>query len=170
MNAHPNTIRHRYPLLCSLFLLLSLLLSVPAQAATPVPHFALSSVTDGKTIDTNAFRGKAMLINFWATWCPPCRKEIPSLIALQEKYSAKGFTVIGLSTDEGGSSLVAKFVQKMGINYPVAISDNATPRNFGNILGIPTSFLVDKEGNVRKRYDGYVDHETLERDLLQILK
>lgn len=163
-----RTIRHLF--LCALLLLTSALFTTTAHAATPMPRFVLSSVTDGKAIDSNTYKGKALLINFWATWCPPCRKEIPSLIELQEKHGAKGFSVIGISTDQGGSSLVAKFAQKMQINYPVVISDNDTPRNFGNILGIPTSFLVDKEGNVRKRYDGYVDHETLERDLLQILK
>ncbi|MEW6501853.1 MAG: TlpA disulfide reductase family protein [Thermodesulfobacteriota bacterium] len=160
----------RHLCLCALLLLTSALVATAAHAATPMPRFALPSVTDGKAIDSNAFKGKALLVNFWATWCPPCRKEIPSLIELQNKYAARGFSVIGLSTDQGGSSLVAKFAQKMNINYPVAIADNDTPRNFGNILGIPTTFLVDREGNVRKRYDGYVDHETLERDLLQILK
>jgi len=162
--------RHHSLLAFCLVALGLLLLIAPAQAASPMPRFVLPSVIDGKAIDSATFKGKALLVNFWATWCPPCRKEIPSLIALQEKYGAKGFSVIGISTDQGGSSLVAKFAQKMNINYPVVISDNDTPRNFGNILGIPTSFLVDKDGNVRKRYDGYVDHETLERDLLQFLK
>lgn len=156
--------------LFALLLLTLVLLANTVQAATPMPRFVLPSATDGKAIDSNTFKGKALLINFWATWCPPCRKEIPSLIELQNKYGAKGFSVIGISTDQGGSSLVAKFAQKMDINYPVVISDSNTPRNFGNILGIPTTFLVDKEGNVRKRYDGYVDHETLERDLIQIMK
>ncbi|HSR35868.1 MAG TPA: TlpA disulfide reductase family protein [Desulfurivibrionaceae bacterium] len=166
---HQNTRRHS--LLTFFLLTLSLLfLSTTALAATPMPRFVLPSVTDGKAIDSNTFKGKVLLVNFWATWCPPCRKEIPSLVELQEKYAAKGFSVIGISTDQGGSSLVAKFIQKMNVNYPVVLSDNDTPRNFGNILGIPTTFLVDKDGNVRKRYDGYVDHETLERDLLQFLK
>ncbi|MEW6594422.1 MAG: TlpA disulfide reductase family protein [Thermodesulfobacteriota bacterium] len=156
--------------LIALFLLAVTLLAGTAVAATPMPRFVLPSVTDGRALDSNTLKGKVLLINFWATWCPPCRKEIPSLIELQNKYGAKGFSVIGISTDQGGSSLVAKFAQKMNINYPVVLSDSDTPRNFGNILGIPTTFLVDRSGNVRKRYDGYVDHETLERDLLQIMK
>jgi cytochrome c biogenesis protein CcmG/thiol:disulfide interchange protein DsbE len=162
-----NTRRHS---LLTLFLLALVLLANTAHAATLMPRFVLPSATDGKAVDSNTFKGKVLLVNFWATWCPPCRKEIPSLVALQGKYAAKGFSVIGISTDQGGSSLVAKFARKMNVNYPVVISDNETPRNFGNILGIPTSFLVDRGGNVRKRYDGYVDSETLERDLLQILK
>jgi len=136
---------------------------------TPMPHFALPSAVDGKIIDSQAFQGKALLINFFATWCPPCRKEIPSLIDLHKKYGPQGFSVVGMSTDQGGGKLVAKFMKKMDINYPVLMADRETPRAFGNILGIPTSFLVDKNGFVRKRYDGYVDHKTLERDIQTVM-
>ncbi len=153
------------------FLALALLvLALPAQAATPMPQFALPSVSDGATIASSSFQGKAMLINFFATWCPPCRKEIPSFIELQNAFGPKGFTVIGISTDEGGSALVAKFVEKMKINYPVVMGDTQTPMAFGGIIGIPSSFLVDRQGNVVKRYDGYVDHKTLERDLNAIFQ
>ncbi|MDG4475824.1 TlpA disulfide reductase family protein [Thiovibrio frasassiensis] len=141
-----------------------------AQGATKMPSFALPSVKDGAMVKASAYQGQAMLINFFATWCPPCRKEIPDFIKLQKEYGPKGFTVIGISTDQGGSSLVDKFAQKMEINYPVLLSDSETPRAFGGILGIPTSFLVNKEGNVVKRYDGYVDHQTLVNDLNAILK
>lgn len=142
-----------------------------AQAASKMPAFALPSVKDGSMVRSSGYQGQAMLINFFATWCPPCRKEIPSLIQLQKEYGPKGFTVIGISTDQGGAPLVDKFAQKMEINYPVLLSDSeAVPRAFGGILGIPTSFLVNKEGNIVKRYDGYVDHETLVKDLNAILK
>ena len=150
--------------------ILVLVMASTAHGAAPMPHFALPSAADGKIIDSNSFKGKTIIVNFFATWCPPCRKEIPSFIKLQEKYGPKGFTVIGISTDQGGPQLVAKFMKKMKINYPVVMSDSQTPRNFGNILGIPTSFLVDSQGNVRKRYDGYVDHNTLERDLNRIMQ
>lgn len=146
------------------------LMAGAAQAAAKMPSFALPSVKDGATVNSSAYQGKAMLINFFATWCPPCRKEIPDFIKLQTEYGPKGFTVIGISTDQGGSSLVDKFAQKMEINYPVLMSNSETPRAFGGILGIPTSFLVNKEGNVVKRYDGYVDHQTLVNDLNAILK
>ncbi len=146
------------------------LMAGAAQAATKVPAFTLPSVKDGTMVKASAYQGQAMLINFFATWCPPCRKEIPSLIQLQKEFGPKGFTVIGISTDQGGTSLVDKFAQKMEINYPVLMSDSNTPRAFDGILGIPTSFLVNKEGNVVKRYDGYVDHQTLVNDLNAILK
>ena len=146
------------------------LMTTAAQAATKMPAFTLPSVKDGAMVKASGYQGKAMLINFFATWCPPCRKEIPSLIQLQKEYGPKGFTVIGISTDQGGTSLVDKFAQKMEINYPVLLSDSQTPSAFGGILGIPTSFLVNREGNVVKRYDGYVDHQTLVNDLNAILK
>ena len=153
------------PALCLLCLL-----AVPALAATKMPHFVLPSAEDGANLDSNSYHGQALLVNFFATWCPPCRQEIPSLISIQKEYGSKGLAVIGISTDQGGSSLVAKFAKKMEVNYPVLMSDSATPTAFGGILGIPTSFLINKEGNVVKRYDGYVDHQTLVNDLNTILR
>ncbi|MHB1014962.1 MAG: peroxiredoxin family protein [Desulfurivibrionaceae bacterium] len=150
--------------------LFALMASGAQAAATKVPDFSLPSVKDGSMVKPGGYQGKAMLINFFATWCPPCRKEIPSLIQLQKDFAPKGFTVLGISTDQGTASMVEKFAQKMEINYPVVLSDSQTPRAFGGILGIPTSFLVNKEGNVVKRYDGYVDHQTLVNDLNAILK
>ena len=156
--------------LLTITLVLFVLMAGVAQAATKMPNFTLPSVKDGAAVKSSGYQGQAMLINFFATWCPPCRKEIPSLIQLQKEYGPKGFTVIGISTDQGGAGLVDKFAQKMEINYPVLLSDSETPAAFGGILGIPTSFLVNKEGNVVKRYDGYVDHQTLVNDLKAILK
>lgn len=141
-----------------------------ASDAAQMPRFALPSAVDGKILNSDSLQGKALLINFFATWCPPCRQEVPGLVALQEKYASHGFSVVGISTDEGGSQGVATFIRNMEINYPVVMSDARTPRDFGNVMGIPTTFLVDRSGKVRKRYDGYVDHNTLERDLNAILK
>ena len=146
------------------------LLAGAAQAASKMPAFTLPSVKDGAMIKSSAYKGQALLINFFATWCPPCRKEIPDFIKLQKEYGVKGFTVIGISTDQEGASIVDKFAQKMEINYPVLLGDSAIIPAFGGILGIPTSFLINKEGNVVKRYDGYVNHQTLVNDLNAILK
>jgi len=156
--------------LLTITLALFTLMATTAQAATKMPPFALPSVKDGSMVMSSGYQGKAMLINFFATWCPPCRKEIPDFIKLQKEYGPKGFTVIGISTDQGGTPLVDKFARKMEINYPILLSDSKTPAAFGGILGIPTSFLVNREGNVVKRYDGYVDHQTLVNDLNDILK
>ena len=150
-----------------------LFFAVPSQAATKVPHFALPSPTDGKTIDINAYKNKVVLINFFATWCPPCRKEIKSsLIDLQKAYGDKHFTVIGISMDTGGrrAKIVTKFIEKIGINFPVVLADRKIANDFGGVIGIPQSFLVDQDGNVVKSYPGYVDHETFERDIENLIK
>lgn len=144
-------------------------LASPATAANTMPDFALVSAEDGAVISSKDLHGKVLLINFFATWCPPCRQEIPDLIALQNKYGAQGFTVIGISTDQGGPELLTKFMKKMKINYPVLLAAPDTPQNFGNIIGIPTNFLIDRSGNITKRYDGYADNDALEQEVKTLL-
>jgi peroxiredoxin len=140
-----------------------------AAAGETMPDFSLSSALDGKTVASEDFKGKALLITFFTTWCPPCRQEIPSLIQLQNDYAAKGFSVIGLSMDEKGASVVAKLIEKESINYPVLMADSKTARDFGGIVGVPTSFLINRKGEVVKRYPGYVPHSLLEKDINSIL-
>ena len=149
---------------------LVLLLAVTghAEAASKVPHFALPSAVDGKLVDVDSLRGKVLLINFFATWCPPCRQEIPSFVRLQEELGPKGFSFVGLSLDEN-SGMVVKLINRLGINYPVVLADSQVTHDFGNIVGVPTSFLVDRSGTIVKRYTGYIDHNTLQRDLAAVL-
>ncbi len=140
-----------------------------AGAAVNMPAFALPSAVDGKVVKSSSFKGKAMLVTFFATWCPPCRQEIPTLKKLQAEFKDKGFSVVGLSVDEGGPKVVAKLVEKEGINYPVLMADRATANDFGGIAGIPTSFLINRKGHVVKRYPGYVPHALLVKDIESIL-
>ncbi len=140
-----------------------------AEAENTMPDFSLVSAENGAVISSKDLKGKVLLINFFATWCPPCRQEIPDLIALQSKYGAQGFAVIGISTDQGGPELLTKFMKKMKINYPVLMAAPETPRDFGNIIGIPTNFLVDRSGNITRRYDGYADHDSLEQEVTSLL-
>lgn len=146
--------------------------NTPSKAATKVPHFVLPSATEDKDIDIRAFTGKIVLINFFATWCPPCRQEIISLIDLQNEFGKKQFAVLGISMDTGGrrAKIVSKFVEKLGINYPVALADDKIDKDFGGIIGIPQSFLVDQEGHVVKSYPGYADHTVFKNDILSLLK
>ncbi|MBI5557610.1 MAG: TlpA family protein disulfide reductase [Deltaproteobacteria bacterium] len=141
-----------------------------AIAAAPMPHFNLPSVTDGKAMNSDAFQGKVLLITFFATWCPPCMQEIPSLISLQEEFGAKGFSVVAISVDQGGTKSVQKLVEKRGINYPVLMADSKITDDFGGIVGIPTSFLVNQQGSVIKNYPGYVTHNVLVEDIKQLIK
>ena len=140
------------------------------QAAKKMPSFSKKNVTDGSIVSSDAYKGKVLVVNFWATWCPPCRKEIPYLIKLQEKYREKGFSVIGISMDEGGRKLVNKFITKLKVNYPVIIGNAKIARGFGGVIGIPVSFVVDREGNLVKRLDGYISEKVLDRELSKLFE
>lgn len=159
----------------ALFLLFfGVLLAAPCLASAgtakvPAPRFALPSAQDGKTVSLDDHRGKVILINFWATWCGPCRMEVPSLVKLQEQYASKGFTVIGVSMDEGGAKAVDRFIKKNGINYPVVMGDSKIARDFGGVAGIPYSFLVDRSGTIVTAYPGLVEGDQIEADLKKLL-
>ncbi len=138
-------------------------------AATPMPSFALESVRDGKIINSSTFKGKVLLLTFFATWCGPCVEEVPVLVKLHTDLMDAGFSVIGMSVDQQGPAIVAKFVEKKAINYPVLLTESKTPNDFGGIYGIPVAFLVNKSGNVVKKYTGYVNHAVLEKDIRSLL-
>lgn len=140
-----------------------------AQAATKVPDFILRSVPEQKEINIKDYRGKVVLVTFWATWCGPCVQEIPSLISLQEAYGKQGFSVLGISMDQGGARIVEKMMKKTSINYPVVMGTSKVSRAFGGIYGIPASFLIDQSGDVVKRYTGWVSHDVLEADIKKIV-
>ena len=118
----------------------------------PAPAFQATDIT-GKPINTADWKGKAVLLNFWATWCPPCREEIPSLIALQKKYQGR-LVIIGVSEDEDPPSEVQKFVQKVGINYPVVMSTPEIIGKWGGVEALPTTFLINSQGRVVWKHRG----------------
>ena len=153
------------------WLALLMLLPVASQAATKMPTFALKSVRDGKIIESKSFDGKVLLLTFFATWCPPCAEEVPTLIKLQKELASAGFSVVGISVDQQSSVVVAEFVEKRAINYPVLMTGPQTTRDFGGVYGIPVAFLVNKAGNVVKKYLGNVEEqkETLEKDIRSLL-
>src|SRR5208282_5819383 len=119
----------------------------------------------GNNVPLSSLKGKVVLVNFWATWCDPCRVEIPWLIDMQQKYGAKGFTVLGVAMDDEGRSVVAPFVQKekfeitggeSQMNYPIVIGNDAAADKFGGLLGYPTSVLIGRDGKVIKRITGLI--------------
>lgn len=148
---------------------LSLLFVINSAAAATMPSFVLADAMGGTPVNSVDYNGKTLLVTFFATWCPPCIQEIPTLMKLQQQFSKDNFSVVGLSVDEGGAGVVAKLIKKRAINYPVLMADEATARNFGGVVGIPTSFLINKEGDVVKKYPGYVPHSILEKDIKQIM-
>jgi len=133
----------------------------------PVPAFQAKDLT-GKPISAADWKGKAVLLNFWATWCPPCREEIPSLIALQRKYGSR-LQVIGISEDEDTPAEVLKFAQRTGINYPVAMSTPQIIAAWGGVEALPTTFLIDTQGRVMGKHRGLHSVEEYDRDIKALL-
>jgi len=133
------------------------------------PDFALKS-SDGKTVKLSDYKGKVVIIDFWATWCPPCRKGIPDLISIQNEYK-KDVVIVGISLD-GEKTLkdVPGFVKSYGINYPIVYGDDKVVAAYGGIEGIPTAFIVDKKGNVVDKHVGLVPKDTYINKIKELLK
>lgn len=124
----------------------------PLVLPAPAPTVHLRDM-DGRVLDLARLRGRVVLIDFWATWCGPCREEIPTLKKLQERYGPRGLSVLGLSLD-GEAAPVLAFRRQAGLNYPVALADLSTTARFGGVLGLPTLYLVDRAGVLRRRFQG----------------
>ena len=138
-----------------------------ALAGSKMPVLSLPEVVSGKIVNTSVYDGKVRLVVFFATWCMPCMMEVPSLKALQADYGPDKFTVIALSVDEG-RKVVVDFVDKYKVKYPVLHATRKTPQKFGGVPGLPTSFLVDKDGNVLMRFPGLVPHSLLDREVKRL--
>jgi cytochrome c biogenesis protein CcmG/thiol:disulfide interchange protein DsbE len=138
------------------------------------PDISLKDL-DGKDVRIAQYKGQIVLVNFWATWCEPCKVEIPWLIAMQQKYGAKGFTVLGVAMDDEGRSAVAPFVQKetfdvqgggqSHMNYPIVIGNDAAADKFGGLLGYPTSVLINRDGKVVKRITGLISPDEISKTI-----
>lgn len=142
---------------------------VAATAGAPAPEIKLKDLND-RDVALADYKGKVVLVNFWATWCDPCRVEIPWLIDMQAKYGAKGFTVIGVAMDDEGKSVVAPFVakerfdvdgQQLPMSYPILIGNDDASDKFGGILGFPTSFIISRDGNQVVRFQGLKSYEEI---------
>lgn len=130
--------------------------------AVKAPDFTLQDI-NGKNVKLSDYRGKVVILDFWATWCGPCRKGIPDLIQLQNKYK-KDLMVIGISVDQDNTIKdVIPFYKNNGINYPVVYADENVVNSYGGIEAIPTSFVIDREGNVLNRYIGLTSPEEYEK-------
>ncbi len=137
--------------------------SVSAQEA---PDFTLVNL-DGKNVTLSDFRGKIIIVDFWATWCGPCKMEIPSFIKLQDDYR-DDVVVLGISLDQGGPKAVVPFAEKMKINYPIVYGNGSVVQAYGGVRGIPTTFVIDKDFNIQRKYVGYTDHKVFEQDILAL--
>ena len=131
------------------------------------PDFILDKLGGGK-FKLSSLKGKVIILDFWATYCPPCRKEIPGFIELYKKYKDKGVEIVGACLED--ESVVKPFAEETGINYTLVFVNQETVRKYGDIRYIPTTFVIDQEGNIKKKHIGYVAKEMFEEEIKELLK
>jgi cytochrome c biogenesis protein CcmG/thiol:disulfide interchange protein DsbE len=161
--------------LLSLFLIVTALASCGAAKApksysnngneltkpVPAPDFTLPGI-DGKPVKLSDYKGKVIILDFWATWCPPCKAEIPSFIALADMFRDKGLVIIGAALDD--ESRVKAFAAQLKMNYPVCIANQDIASAYGGVRGIPTTFVIDKTGMIVRQYVGFRPKEVFIAD------
>jgi peroxiredoxin len=142
-------------------------LTEPAKRKTAA-EFALKDA-DGKTVKLSDFRGKVVLLDFWATWCGPCKFEIPWFKEFERGYKDQGLVVLGISMDEEGWEIVKPFAQEMGINYRLVIGNDTTADLYGGVSSLPTTFLIDREGKVASVHVGLASKSDFENGIKELL-
>ena len=135
---------------------------VPGQViGVQAPEFKLTSL-DGKPLRLSDLRGKTVVLNFWATWCPPCKVELPWLVDLQKEYGPQGLQIVGISEDEGSKEKVAAFVKEMNLNYTVAVDDDSVYAKYGDVQDLPTTFYINRDGKIVEFAMGLLDRSEIE--------
>ncbi len=149
--------------------------SITAQTGAPAsevhcaaPNFSRMDLRH-KKIELTSYRGKVVLLNFWATWCGPCLTEMPTFIEWQKQYGSEKFQVIGISMDDAAPEVIAT-VSKLKPNYPILMGDEHLGTAYGGVLGLPVTFLIDRAGNIHARYEGGADLRRIKEDVESLLK
>ena len=141
--------------------------AVSTTVSQPAPDFSLPQL-NGQDLRLSSYRGKVVLLDFWASWCEPCRVETPHLIELQQKYGDQGLQVIGLSMDDSPDPARA-FYQQFRMNYPVVMGNAKTGELYGGVLGLPIAFLIDRDGRIKSKHIGATEPAVFEKEIATLL-
>jgi thiol-disulfide isomerase/thioredoxin len=141
---------------------------LPEKERKPAANFALQDAT-GKTLKLSDLKGKVVLLNFWATWCGPCKLEIPWFEDFQTTYKGQGFTVIGVSMDDDGWKVVKPYIASAKMNYPVVIGNDKMADSYGGVDAMPTTLLIDKNGNIAATHTGLIGKDDYRKEILELM-
>ena len=139
-----------------------------SEAPKPAPDFTLEAV-DGKQVKLSDYKGQVVLLNFWATWCGPCKIEMPWFIEFQRKYKDQGFTVLAVSLDEEGWDVVRPYAENLKPNFPIVLGEDGLDERFGGVVALPTTLIIDKSGNIVGRHTGLVSKSDYESEIENLL-
>jgi peroxiredoxin len=142
--------------------------STVAKQHRPAPDFTLPLI-DGGQLRLSSYRGKVVLLDFWATWCVPCREETPHFVEMQQKYGSQGLQIIGVSMDDSPDP-VRTFYQQFHMNYPVVMGTAEVGGAYGGVLGLPIAFVIDREGRIYAKHIGATDAAVFDRDITTLLQ
>jgi cytochrome c biogenesis protein CcmG/thiol:disulfide interchange protein DsbE len=141
----------------------------PEKDRKPAPDFALKD-TDGKTVKLSDYKGKVVLLDFWATWCGPCKIEIPWFMDFERKFKDRSFSVLGVAMDDEGWEAVKPFLQNLSVNYRVVMGNDFTAQSYGGVDALPTTFLIDREGRVAAVHVGLAGRKQFEDGIEKLLQ
>ena len=143
-------------------------LATTGAAGKAAPDFELKDI-NGKVVKLSDFRGKAVVLNFWATWCPPCKVEIPWFEDLQNRYRDQGLEVVGVALDDSSDKDIADFAKEMKMNYPVLLGKEETSDLYGGVDALPTTFYIDRNGKIVTSVPGLIDRKDIEENIIKVL-